>query len=236
MANAKRGHAASSSKGFTIIELLVVVTVVGVMTAIAVPKMIEQRRLLRSNAVVREIATQMRLARQLAMAQQQAVTFQYDNVTKEIKIIDHNNDLTDVKSGTAVLRAADYPSAVAPGKVLFNVSLAQGGISSSEISYGVPSGVPTTALEDGVPLTGPKTTLDTNNKFNVTFQADGSVVDVADVAVGGTPVSQCLPWDRAMLIYNNKAPKSTAAVISVLGASGRIKVWRYNVSANIYQE
>ncbi len=247
MANEKRGRAASLDKGFSLIELLVVLTVVGVITAIAVPQMIMQRRQLRSNAVIREIATQMRYARQLAMSQQQAVTFQYDNVTKEIKIIDHNNNQADFRSGTAVLVAAGYPSSALPARVVATVSLAQGGLVASEITYGIPTTstglpagaptIPTGALGDGISMTA----LDASNKFNVTFQADGSVINPSGIPVGPSPpagiaVSQGIPMDRAMFIFNRKAAQRTAAAISVLGASGRIKVWRYGVNGNKYAE
>ncbi len=240
-------HLGSSENGFSLIELLIVVVVVGIITAIAVPQMIAQRRLLRSTAVTREILTQLRYARQLAMSQQQAVTFQYDNVTKEIRIIDHNNDLEDFRSGTAVLVAAGYPSTALPARVVSTVSLAQGGLLASEVSYGIPttstglptggSPIPTGPLGDGISMTG----LDASNRLNITFQADGSVIDPAGIPTGPAPpagiaVSQGIPLDRAMFIFNNKAAQGTAAAISVLGASGRIKIWRYNVNANQYEE
>jgi len=232
MANENRGHATRSHKGFSLIELLIVIVVIGVMTAIAVPQMISQRRLLRSQAVVREMATQMRYARQLALSQQQAMTFQYDNVTKETKIFDHNNNLLDFKSGTAVLVSnGGQLNTGSPATVVSTAPLAQGGLVASEIKYGIPAGLPTDPLADGISMTALY-----QNKFTVTFQADGSVIDPAGVPAGGIPVSQGIPMDRAMFIYNEKAAQTTAAAISVLGASGRIKVWRYNSNATKYQE
>jgi hypothetical protein len=41
---------------------------------------------------------------------------------------------------------------------------------------------------------------------------------------------------RAMFIYNSNAPQATASAISVMGASGRVKIWRYDQSANLYAE
>lgn len=209
----ERERRLNRSRGFSLIQLVIVVAIMGILTAIAVPQMIVQRRLTRSVAVTREIMTQMRFARQLAMAQRQAITFQYDTTNETINIIDHNNADTPT-SGIDVLSAAGYPS-TAGSTVLATVSLRQGGLTAGELSWGIPAslpGAPTTA--DGLSVPNISTA---SNKLNITFQRDGSVVDTT-----GNPV------DQVLFIYNNQAPKATASAISVRGSSGRVKIWRYN--------
>jgi len=199
--------------GFSLVELVLVVTLMGIMTAFAVPQLIGQRRLLRTAAIPREMMTQLRNARQLAMSERESFTFQYNNITKQILIIDNN------ASGAAVLNSPNYPTN--PGsKVVATSSLAVGGLSSTEINYGIPTGVPNAALDDSVS----RTNL-TNGKVNITFQPDGSIVDA-----NGNPL------DRALFIYNSQLPKETAVAISIVGSAGRVKLWRYDMATNKYVE
>jgi prepilin-type N-terminal cleavage/methylation domain-containing protein len=207
-------EAPRSFRGYSMIETLIVMALIGVLTALAVPQLISERRLTRSVGVTREILTQMRLARQLAMSQRQAFTLQYNNTTKQISIIDHNSNL-----GAGLFVDPAYPNTAASATIS-TTPLAAGGLDSSEITYGIPAGLPTVALGDGILITGL-----VNNQLNVTFQPDGSVIDAA-----GNPVGV------AMFIYNNRAARGTASAISVMGASGRIKIWRYDLSANLYTE
>ena len=201
-------------RGYSIIETLIVMALIGVLSALAVPQLIAERRLTRSVGVTREILSQLRQARQLAMSQRQAFTFQYNNTTKQISIIDHNSNL-----GPGLFADPAYPNTAA-SSTLSTTPLAQGGLDSSEITYGMPTGLPNNALGDGISMTGL-----TNNQLNVTFQPDGSVIDAS-----GNPT------DIGMFIYNNRAARGTASAISVIGASGRIKIWRYDSSANLYTE
>jgi len=210
-------------RGFSLIELLIVVGLICIFSAIALPQMIAQRRLSRSIGVTREIMSQMRYARQLAMSERKAFTFCYDNVNKQITIIDHNNLRTDPNSGKAVLTLANYPN-TAGSTIVATYPLSQGGLDSSEVTYGIPTGLPTVALGDQVTLTAL-----TNNRLNITFQRDGSVINSS-----GT-VSDRNPQDTALFIYNSRVPAATASAISVLGASGRVKIWRYN-NVNRYAE
>ena len=89
----RRTTVARSCNGHSLIELLIVVALIGAVTSFALPQMIADRRLSRSVGVTREILTQLRLTRQLAMSQRQAFTFQYNDATKQISIIDHNSNL-----------------------------------------------------------------------------------------------------------------------------------------------
>ncbi len=218
--NTKRAHRA---RGFSIVEAVTVITVASILCAIAIPQMVAQRRLFRTSAISREIMVQLRYARQMALARRMAYTFEYDNATKQIRIIG------PIPAGTAPLVDPTYPNLVGSSAIV-TMPLTQSGLSRSEIvegvpttSTGLPAGsptIPTGPLGDGVS----RSSL-TSGKFYVTFQPDGGVID----ATGA-------PSDKALFFFNNKAAQDTATAVSVLGVSGRVKIWRYKTSGNAYAE
>lgn len=202
---------AHACDGHSLIEVLIVLALIGAVTSFALPQLIAERRLSRSVGITREILTQMRHARQLAMSQRQAFTFQYNHLTKQISIIDHNSN-----PGGPMLIDPSYPN-TAGSSVISAMPLAEAAI-STDINYGIPTGAPTGLLPDRIAMTALF-----NNQLNITFQPDGSVINAAGD-----------PQDTAMFFYNASAPKGTASAISVMGAAGRVKIWRYKESANLY--
>jgi prepilin-type N-terminal cleavage/methylation domain-containing protein len=100
------------------------------------------------------------------------------------------------------------------------VPLAGSGVEAADVKYGRPTGVPTSALSD--------TTNQTNlssNAVEITFQPDGSVLDASSN-----------PQNQALFFYHDKYRLDTAFAVSVLGAGGRVKVWRYSRGVNSYVE
>ena len=203
-----------SNSGTSMVEMLAVVAIATILTAVAVPQLISSRRMIRSASLPREIATQLRFARQQAMSQRQAFTFQYDDSAKQITIIDHQ------ASGYTLLSASGYPNTAGSLTALTVPLGGGGGLPASEISFGVPSGITVTSLND----TSTPTAL-VSNKLTITFQPDGTVRDANNNFV-----------NRTLFFYNNKIPNQTACAISVLGSAGRIKIWRYTASASAYVE
>jgi hypothetical protein len=168
------------------------------------------------------VLAQLRFTRQQAMTQRQAFTFQYDNSTKTIKIFDHQNNnngnLACLMPGTQVLTTAGYPNTACTVTAL-TVPLAST-VPASEITYGVPSGISNSNLGDGSTLTALSGTV-----VNITFQPDGTVMDSSKNYV-----------NKSLYFYNSVVPTQTATAISVLGAAGRVKIWRYSTSASKYSE
>lgn len=101
-----------------------------------------------------------------------------------------------------------------------SIELSGSGLETGDIAYGRPSGAPTDALAD----TSNMTPL-TADAASIVFQPDGSVVDAANN-----------PQNNALFFCHRTHPNEMAFAVSVLGAGGRIKVWRYNQSTNVYVE
>jgi prepilin-type N-terminal cleavage/methylation domain-containing protein len=221
MVHKRNQYPGRKASGFSLLEMMIVLTVAGILSAIAIPQMIASRRLTRSVAVTREIGTQLRLARQLAMSTRKAYTFVYDDVAKDLRVIG------PIDTGIVPLNDAAYPNNPATptnplgSRVQAVSALGQQGLFGADIVYGKLPAALAVPLVDGANVTPL-----VNNKLCITFQPDGSVIN----RVTGFPES------RAMFFYNNRAAPDTASAISVLGASGRIKVWRYNPNGNIYSE
>jgi prepilin-type N-terminal cleavage/methylation domain-containing protein len=211
------------SRGFSLVELVIVTAVMGVLCAIAIPQMITQRRLFRTSAVSREITGQIRYARQLAMSTRSAYTFQYDHTNRRLRIIG------PIPRGAGALADSKYPNNTG-SSVILTVPLTQTGLPSEELEEGIPTTstglpegaqtIPTTALADGIS----RTALSSGH-LNITFQPDGGIID-----------STGAPTNKALFFFNNKAAQETASAISIMGSSGRIKIWRYATNGNSYVE
>lgn len=218
------GRAPTGERGSSVVEALTVLVIAGILTTAAIPQLISARRLIRSAALPREIVAQLRYARQQAMSQRQAFTFQYDDTNKQISIIDHNNTNNATSAcnvtGAAIVADASYPNTACSRTVMTIQLTGRIVLPASELSFGIPSGVTVSTLGDNTTPTALS-----GGKLNVAFQPDGSVIDTS----GNYS-------NRTLFFYNNKAPRETAAAISVLGVSGRIKVWRLESATNTYVE
>jgi prepilin-type N-terminal cleavage/methylation domain-containing protein len=94
------------------------------------------------------------------------------------------------------------------------------GVDAADIKYGRPGGVSSAALNDTTNMT-----TTTRSLVEITFQPDGSVIDASNN-----------PQNNALFFYHNKYKKDAAFAVSILGAGGRIKVWRYSKGVNAYVE
>jgi Tfp pilus assembly protein FimT len=210
--------------GRSMIETLIVVAIVALLTALAVPQMISSRRLTRSAALPTEVATQLRYTRQQAMSQAQAFTFQYDDSNKTVTIFDHNNSNNATAAcnipGKNVFSQSGFPSTACTTTVLTLKVASGAGLPASELSYGIPASITNTTLDDGNTMTSLAGTV-----VNITFLSDGTAIDAAGNFARPT-----------LFFYNNLVPMQTSCAVSILGAAGRIKVWRYSTSASKYVE
>lgn len=191
----------TTQQGFSLPEIVVVLLVISILIVLALPQIISSRRLLRFAGMQRQVASSLVDARQAAMSQRTPITFRYNNSAKQA-----------IFYGGSFGAVGDAKNKV--------VELSGSGVDATEIIYGRPSGVTTSALADTSNLTALA-----SNVVDITFQSDGSVIDAGNN-----------PTNNALFFYNNKYARDSAFAISILGAGGRVKVWHYNQSMNVYVE
>lgn len=213
-------------RGFSLIELMIVIATIVVISAIAIPGLNNSRRLLVSAGLPREILTLLRYTRQQAISQMTVHTLRFDNITKVITIT--NNRETGVTYDPTLdimVRLPGNTAATANAvadTVVEQYALTKSGIFASDIMIGTPSVQAIVPLGDGVNVVMPTVAT---NQIVITFQPDGSVVDALN-----------RPLNRSLFIYNRQIPNQSAFALSVLGATGRAKMWRYDSSAKTYFE
>ena len=178
-----------------------------VILIIAIIAVIALPQIMSSRRLMRYAGTQRQVVSVLREARQEAVS-QRTAITMRYNDLDKTMSLSGGVFG-------------APGTANNRVfQLAGEGLSADDLTYGRPTGVSTAALGDATNLTAL-----TSNSLEVTFRTDGSVVDGSNN-----------PLNHALFFYDAQNPGQSAFAVSVLGAGGRAKIWKYASSVNAYVE
>ncbi|NNE99762.1 MAG: prepilin-type N-terminal cleavage/methylation domain-containing protein [Pyrinomonadaceae bacterium] len=191
----------SGRKGFSIVELVIVLLLISIVAVFALPQIIASRRMLSYWGMQRETVAIIVQTRQEAMSQRRPITVRYDDANKRI-----------------VVYGGNYGALGAATNLIQEMS--GGGLDAGDIMYGRPGGASTAALDDGTNITNL-----TLGAVEITFQGDGSVRDASDN-----------PEDNAIFFYHNIYGIEAAFAVSVLGSSGRTKLWRCNPGTGYYVE
>ncbi len=214
------------SSGFSLAELLIVLFIMAVVSAYALPKLLGSSRLIVSAGIPREILTYMRLARQEAMSQEVVFTCRYNDTAKTITIINHKEKGITYDPATDSMVKLPGNTATSANEVadviVEQIPLARTGIFTTDIIHGRVDGkADTTPLDDGSLML----TIPASKEIVIAFQPNGSVVS-----------SLNSPINRTLWLYNKQIKKQSGFAISVLGTTGRVKLWRYDSNVDKYAE
>ncbi|MEJ7624955.1 MAG: type II secretion system protein [Pyrinomonadaceae bacterium] len=203
----------SKSRGFSVIELLIVLGIVAVMSAISIPYLFNYKRLYKSEDQAIKVMDIMRETGQLALTRRRSFRFEIDLTQNAVLVIDENNAAVDTLlkkiplDATKDVRIDVIPSGVAKPNP--------------------PNYTDITFAADAIGHSSGGTTVTGNNVWAARFRSDGSVV-----TTGGTPINVNI-YSFPPASPGNATPRNTREVraITLAGLAGAIRYWKYTGTA-----
>ncbi|MCY7348115.1 MAG: type II secretion system GspH family protein [Pyrinomonadaceae bacterium] len=201
-----------ASSGFSMIEMIIVLVIIGVMSAISLPYLLNYQKQYKSEDQALKVIDMMREASQLALTKRRVFRFEIDLTDNQALIID----------GRGAGAADDLQIKSLPLENANDIRVDQ--IPTGVSKPNPPNYNDAAFITDVTGHLRGGTTVNGNRVWQVAFRADGSVVNAAQV-----PVSANL-YFWTPLTPGNVAPnnKQEVRAVTIFGGSGAVRYWKHN--------
>jgi prepilin-type N-terminal cleavage/methylation domain-containing protein len=205
-----------AAKGFSLIELIVVISVIVILTAVSIPYIYNYKRLYKSEDQALKVMDMMREAGQLALNRRRIIRFEIDLTDNAMLIIDENSPSTT--GDDTLIRSI-------PLERPFEVRMDTRPATVAAVNQPTPPNYnDATFAPDTTGHKAGGSTISNHSVWAARFRSDGSVVNSF-----GNPISSNLYlWPPRT--PGNSAARSTREVraITMFGGSGAVRYWKYN--------
>lgn len=209
----------NAANGFSLIELIVVISVIVILTAISIPYIYNYKRLYKSEDQALKVMDMMREAGQLALNKRRIIRFELDLTDNAMLIIDENTPTTTADD--SLVRSIPLER---PFEVRMDTRPSLVGVVNQPTP---PNYNDATFAADTTGHKAGGSTVTNHSVWAARFRSDGSVVNSF-----GNPISTNLYlWPPRT--PGNAAARDTLEVraITMFGGSGAVRYWKYNGTA-----
>lgn len=205
MKNEVRAMTARAERGFSLIELMIAITIILIVSAIAITQLTPNLQQARVDSAMREVIATFRQAREYAIANRRYVQISFP-ANNQIQVTQMNT----LTPGAGVVNAVITTVTLAP-PLVFNLD-----------------GMPATPddVTGGCGTQAPVVFECTVNGpvGGMVFQSDGELLDgTTFLPINGT------------VVMGVPGQQSTARAVTILGTTGRVRGWKSNGNVTWYQ-